>query len=38
MATAPLAEKSTACTIAKDLRRAERPSDHVPILAEFNWP
>lgn len=37
MATAPLAEKSTSCTIAKDLRRAERPSDHVPILAEFNW-
>lgn len=37
MATVPLAEKSTACTIVKDLRRAERPSDHVPIVAEFNW-
>jgi len=37
MATKPLAEKSTSCTIAKDLRRAERPSDHVPIIAEFNW-
>jgi exodeoxyribonuclease-3 len=37
MATKPLAAKSTSCTIAKDLRRAERPSDHVPIVAEFNW-
>jgi exodeoxyribonuclease-3 len=36
MATTPLAEKSTSCTIAKDLRLAERPSDHVPIVAEFN--
>ena len=38
MATHPLAEKSAPCTIAKDLRQAERPSDHVPIVAEFNWP
>jgi exodeoxyribonuclease-3 len=37
MATHPLAEKSTACTIVKELRRAERPSDHVPIVAEFDW-
>jgi exodeoxyribonuclease-3 len=37
MATAPLAEKSTACTIAKELRIVERPSDHVPIVAEFDW-
>ena len=36
MATKPLAEKSTSCTIAKDLRRAERPSDHAPITADFN--
>ncbi|MBN2313682.1 MAG: exodeoxyribonuclease III [Sedimentisphaerales bacterium] len=36
MATKPLAAKSTSCTIDKDLRRAERPSDHVPIIAEFN--
>jgi exodeoxyribonuclease-3 len=37
MATKPLAEKSIACTIAKELRQAERPSDHVPIVAEFDW-
>jgi len=37
MATNSLAEKSASCTIAKDLRCAERPSDHVPIVAEFNW-
>jgi exodeoxyribonuclease-3 len=38
MATAPLAERSTACTIEAELRAAERPSDHAPIVAEFNWP
>jgi exodeoxyribonuclease-3 len=38
MAAAPLAERSTACTIETELRTAERPSDHVPIVAEFNWP
>ena len=38
MATAPLAERSMACTIDKELRAAERPSDHAPVLAEFNWP
>ena len=37
MATKSLAKMSTSCTIAKDLRQAERPSDHVPIVAEFNW-
>ena len=37
MTTASVAEKSTFCTIVKDLRLAERPSDHVPIVAEFNW-
>ena len=36
MATQPLAEKSTACYIDKNLRLAERPSDHVPIIAEFD--
>lgn len=38
MATVPLAEKSTACTIERELRAIERPSDHVPVAAEFNWP
>ncbi|UCD00320.1 MAG: exodeoxyribonuclease III [Phycisphaerales bacterium] len=38
MATVPLAERSTACTIERQLRAAERPSDHAPIVAEFDWP
>ena len=36
MATEPLAKKSTACYIDKKPRLAERPSDHTPIIAEFN--
>jgi exodeoxyribonuclease-3 len=35
MATQPLAEKSTDCYIDKTPRLAERPSDHTPIIAEF---
>jgi exodeoxyribonuclease-3 len=37
MATQPLANKSTACYIDKKPRLAERPSDHTPIVAEFDW-
>jgi exodeoxyribonuclease-3 len=37
MATEPLAKKSTACYIDKEPRLADRPSDHTPIIAEFNW-
>lgn len=37
MATKPLAEKCTGCQIDKDPRLAERPSDHTPIIAEFDW-
>lgn len=36
MATMPLAEKSTACYVDKQPRKAERPSDHTPIVAEFD--
>jgi exodeoxyribonuclease-3 len=36
MATKPLAEKSTACHIDRKPRTADRPSDHTPIVAEFN--
>ncbi len=36
MATKPLADKSTACYIDRKPRIAERPSDHTPIIAEFN--
>jgi exodeoxyribonuclease-3 len=37
MATEPLAKKSTVCYIDKEPRLADRPSDHTPIIAEFNW-
>jgi exodeoxyribonuclease-3 len=37
MATQPLAKKSVACYIDKEPRFAERPSDHTPIVAEFDW-
>jgi exodeoxyribonuclease-3 len=36
MATKPLVEKSTACYIDKETRLADRPSDHTPIIAEFD--
>jgi exodeoxyribonuclease-3 len=37
MATEPLAKRSTACYIDKEPRLADRPSDHTPIVAEFDW-
>ena len=37
MATKPLAKKCTACYIDKKPRAAEKPSDHTPIIAEFDW-
>jgi len=37
MATKPLAEKCTTCYIDKQQRLAEKPSDHTPIVAEFDW-
>jgi len=37
MATKPLAKKSVACTIDKEPRYVEKPSDHTPIIAEFDW-
>jgi len=37
MATKPLAEKCTACYIDKEPRSTEKPSDHTPIVAEFDW-
>jgi exodeoxyribonuclease-3 len=36
MATKPLAEKSIACYIDKKPRLSEKPSDHTPIVAEFD--
>jgi len=37
MTTKPLAQKSIASYIDKKPRLADRPSDHTPIIAEFNW-
>lgn len=36
MATQPLAKKCTACYIDKEPRAKEKPSDHTPIVAEFD--
>jgi len=38
MATAPLAVRSTACYIDREPRAATRPSDHTPVVAEFDLP
>jgi len=37
MATKPLAEKCTACYIDKEPRTLDKPSDHTPLVGEFNW-
>jgi exodeoxyribonuclease-3 len=37
MATKPLVERCTNCSIDKEPRKAQRPSDHTPVIAEFNW-
>lgn len=37
MATKPLADACAACYIDREPRLAERPSDHTPIVAEFDW-
>lgn len=34
--TPPLAAQCTACSIAVELRRLERPSDHAPVVATFS--
>ncbi|MHC4691288.1 MAG: exodeoxyribonuclease III [Planctomycetota bacterium] len=37
MTTEVPANKSTACYIDKEPRLVEKPSDHTPIIAEFDW-
>ena len=37
MTTEVLANKSTACYVDKEPRLVEKPSDHTPIIAEFDW-
>jgi exodeoxyribonuclease-3 len=36
LASGPLAERCTASTIDREPRRAERASDHTPVIAEFD--
>jgi len=32
----PLAKRCTACSVDKEPRKLERPSDHAPVIAEFS--
>jgi exodeoxyribonuclease-3 len=36
LASTPLAERCTACTIDREPRKWERPSDHAPVRATFD--
>jgi len=36
LASRPLADTCAACSIDKEPRRLERPSDHAPVMAEFD--
>jgi exodeoxyribonuclease III len=36
LVSAALASRCTACTVDKEPRKLERPSDHAPVLAEFS--
>jgi exodeoxyribonuclease-3 len=36
LATAPIAAQCRSVTVDKDLRGLERPSDHVPVIADFD--
>jgi len=38
LASPPLAERCTGCKVLRDERKGQRPSDHVPVVAEFSWP
>lgn len=38
LATPPLASRSVGCTIHRNERKGSKPSDHVPVVAEFDWP
>lgn len=38
LATPPLAERCTSAFVDRDQRKGEKPSDHAPVLADFDWP
>ncbi len=37
LATPPLADRCTGCRIDTQPRAAKRPSDHTPVVADFDW-
>jgi len=37
-ATPPLAERCISAFIDRDQRQGPKPSDHAPVMADFNWP
>jgi exodeoxyribonuclease III len=37
LATRPLAERCTAAAIDREERKGKQPSDHAPVIAEFDW-
>ncbi len=37
-ATSSLADLSISAIVDRDERKGEKPSDHAPIITEFNWP
>jgi len=37
-ATAPLADRCTHAFIDRDERKGDSPSDHAPVVADFDWP
>jgi exodeoxyribonuclease-3 len=38
LATRLVAERCTECWIDREERKGEKPSDHAPVVAVFNWP
>jgi exodeoxyribonuclease-3 len=37
LATRPLAQRCTAAAIDREERKGKQPSDHAPVIAEFDW-
>jgi exodeoxyribonuclease-3 len=38
LATEPLAERSTDAFVDRDERKGQKPSDHAPVITDFDWP
>ncbi|MCZ6531875.1 MAG: exodeoxyribonuclease III [SAR324 cluster bacterium] len=37
-ATAPLSERAVSCWMDREERSRERASDHIPVMADYDWP